>query len=78
MLHAFQAFDEFYNILGTSGGGASSGNATLARPPLMYLYQVAFTDQNFGYGSAGAFVLMAIIVVLTLMQGKIMGFGRSD
>jgi multiple sugar transport system permease protein len=78
IIAAFQAFDEFYNILGTSGGAASSGNATLARPPLMYLYQVAFTDQNFGYGTAGAFVLMAIIVVLTLLQGKIMGFGRAD
>lgn len=74
---AFQAFDEFYNIMGgtLSGGG---GNAALAQPPLVYLYQVAMNQGNYGVGSAGAFILVAIILAVTVVQGRVFGFGRSD
>jgi multiple sugar transport system permease protein len=72
---AFQAFDEFYNILG--GTAASAGNRGLARPPLVYLYQIALGDQNFGLGAAGAFILFALILIVTLIQGRILGFGRK-
>lgn len=71
LIAGFQAFAEFYNILG--GGVGSSGNAILARPPLVYLYQIAIGDQNYGLGSAGAFVLTAIIVVFTLVQNRLFG-----
>ena len=73
---AFQAFDEFYNILG--GGGASGGNASLARPPLVYLYGLALGDQDFGRGTAGAFILTALILGVTLVQSRILGFGDRD
>ncbi len=76
IIAAFQAFDEFYNILG--GTYATSGNIVLARPPLVYLYQVAFGNQNFGTGAAGAFLLTLLIVVFTVFQGRILGFGRAD
>lgn len=72
---AFQAFDEFFNVLG--GTAATQGNRGLARPPLVYLYQVAFQDQDYGRGAAGAFILTAIIIVVTLLQGRILGFGRT-
>ncbi|MEA2524310.1 MAG: multiple sugar transport system permease protein [Thermomicrobiales bacterium] len=72
---AFQAFDEFFNIFGSTG--ASSGNLSLARPPLVYLYQIGISNQNYGLASAGAFILTALIIVVTLVQGRIFGFGRS-
>lgn len=72
---AFQAFDEFYNVFGSTG--ASAGNLSQARPPLIYLYQVGITNQNYGIASAGAFILTALIVIVTLIQGRIFGFGRS-
>ncbi|MGI8475351.1 MAG: carbohydrate ABC transporter permease [Thermomicrobiales bacterium] len=72
---AFQAFDEFFNVFGSSG--ASGGNLSLARPPLVYLYQVGIGNQNYGLASAGAFILTAIIIAVTLVQGRIFGFGRS-
>jgi multiple sugar transport system permease protein len=75
LIAAFQAFDEFYNVL--SGGLQSLGNRALARPPLVYLYSVALGDQNFGQGSAGAFVLTALILIVTLIQARIVGWGRS-
>lgn len=78
-IEAFQAFDEFRNILGGSGGASiSGGTQILARPPLVYLYTVAFQDQNYGRGAAGAFVVAALIVVITVIQGRILGFGRRN
>lgn len=74
-INAFQAFDEFFNIMG--GTAATQGNRGLARPPLVYLYEVAFNDQNYGAGSAGAFILTAIIIGVTVVQGRVFGFGRA-
>lgn len=71
VIAAFQAFDEFKNIM-------TGGNEILARPPLVYLYNIALSDQNYGYGSAGAIILTIIIVIFTLLQGRFLGFGRSE
>jgi multiple sugar transport system permease protein len=71
VIAAFQAFDEFFNIM-------SNGNSILARPPLVYLYSVALTGGNYGYGEAGAMILTLIIVCFTLLQARILGFGRSN
>ncbi len=71
---AFQAFDEFYNVMGAGLG--SGGNISLARPPLVYLYQVGLQDADYGHASAGAFILTALIIIVTVVQGRIFGFGR--
>jgi multiple sugar transport system permease protein len=70
LIAAFQAFDEFYNIM--SGTGIIT-----TRTPLWYLYVVGFNSQDFGRGDAGSFILTAIIVLFTLLQGRLFGFGRS-
>ena len=70
LIAAFQAFDEFYNIM--SGTGIIT-----TRTPLWYLYVVGFNNQDFGRGDAGSFILTAIIVLFTLLQGRVFGFGRS-
>ncbi|GAA2832596.1 carbohydrate ABC transporter permease [Nonomuraea rubra] len=74
IINAFQAFDEFYNILASnlSGLGGADG-----RTPLIYLFQTALGEQNYGAGSAGAFVVTVLIVVFTLLQGRFAGFGRT-
>jgi multiple sugar transport system permease protein len=72
---AFQAFDEFYNVFGSSG--ASAANLSRAPTPLIYLHEVGIRSQNFGLASAGAFILTALIIIVTLVQGRIFGFGRS-
>ncbi len=71
LIAAYQAFDEFYNIM-------SGGNQILARPPLVYLYDVALNNQDYGRGSAGAMILALIIIVFTLIQGRFLGFGKAD
>jgi multiple sugar transport system permease protein len=68
LIAAYQAFDEFYNLL---------GNVPFARPPLVYLYYSALgSGQDFGHGSAGAVILALLIAIVTVAQGKILGFGR--
>jgi multiple sugar transport system permease protein len=67
---AYQAFDEFFNLL---------SKTTWGRPPLVELYYTALgQDQNYGKGSAGAVILTLLICVVTLFQGRIMGFGRGE
>jgi multiple sugar transport system permease protein len=72
MIAAFQAFDEFYNLLN------GTALATIARPMMVYLYDVALGNQDYGVGSAGAFILTLIIVIFTLVQGRAFGWGRVE
>lgn len=72
---AFQAFDEFYNLF--NSGLSGSGSAPV-QTPLVHLYNTAMGTQNYGLGSAGAFVLTALIVGVTLLQGRITGFGKGE
>lgn len=74
LISAMQAFDEFYNIFSSGLGG--SGSASV-RPPLVTLYDLALKDQDYGVGSAGAFVITMLIILVTLLQGRIAGFGRK-
>jgi multiple sugar transport system permease protein len=74
MINAFQAFDEFYNLL-----ASTAGYPPYARPPLVYLYYIALgQQQDFGHGSAGAVILAAMIAVFTLLQGRFIGFGETS
>ncbi|RCV49578.1 carbohydrate ABC transporter permease [Marinitenerispora sediminis] len=73
LVAAYQAFDEFYNLLGTDGY-----YPPYARPPLVYLYFTALgAGQDFGRGSAGAVILALLIALATMAQGRFLGFGRS-
>ncbi|MFF4016377.1 carbohydrate ABC transporter permease [Streptomyces sp. NPDC001843] len=70
LVAAYQAFDEFFNLL---------AKTTWGRPPLVELYYRALGEnQDYGAGSAGAVILTVLICVVTLFQGKIMGFGRGE
>jgi len=73
LVNAFQAFDEFYNLLSSTGQ-----YPPYARPPLVYLYYTALgSGQDFGHGSAGAVILTLVIAVVALGQGRLMRFGRE-
>ena len=69
LIAAYQAFDEFFNLV---------GNSSFARPPLVYLYYTAQGNQDFGHGTAGAVILALLIMIVTLAQGRIFGFGRAE
>ncbi|WP_299166442.1 carbohydrate ABC transporter permease [uncultured Arthrobacter sp.] len=61
LIGTWQVFDQIYT--GTQGGPAKT---TLT--PAYLSFNSAFVDQQWGVGAAIAFVLFAIIVVLTLLQ----------
>ncbi|GAA2996221.1 carbohydrate ABC transporter permease [Actinokineospora diospyrosa] len=69
LINAYQAFDEFYNILGDS-----RGYPPFARPPLVYLYYTSLGPggQDLGRGSAGAVVLALVIALVTLLSGRVL------
>ncbi|WP_328996407.1 sugar ABC transporter permease [Kribbella sp. NBC_01245] len=74
LIIAFQAFDEFYNLLSTSGQ-----YPPYARPPLVYLYYAALGQgQDFGHGSAGAVILTLMIALIALVQGRFLGLGKRE
>ncbi|WKU44733.1 sugar ABC transporter permease [Streptomyces sp. VNUA116] len=74
VINAFQAFDEFYNLLSDA-----RGYPPYARPPLVYLYYTALGQgQNLGVGSAGAVVLALVIAVVTVVQSRWSGLGRRE
>ncbi len=74
VINAFQAFDEFYNLLSTA-----RGYPPYARPPLVYLYYVALGQgQDLGLGSAGAVVLALVVAVVTVAQARWFGLGRRE
>jgi multiple sugar transport system permease protein len=73
LINAYQAFDEFYNIMGDS-----RGYPPYARPPLVYLYYTSLGSggQDLGRGSAGAIILALLIALVTLLQGRVFRFTR--
>ncbi|HET8599706.1 MAG TPA: sugar ABC transporter permease [Segeticoccus sp.] len=74
LVNAFQAFDEFYNLLSSTGQ-----YPPYARPPLVYLYYKALGQgQDFGNGSAGAMILTLLIAGFALLQGRLTGIGRRE
>jgi multiple sugar transport system permease protein len=74
VINAFQAFDEFYNLLSDA-----RGYPPYARPPLVYLYYTALGQgQNLGLGSAGAVILALVIAVVTVGQARWFGLGRRE
>jgi multiple sugar transport system permease protein len=63
IIHAFQAFELVYVLTGRNGG-PETGTYVLG----IMLFQHAFAFLEFGYASALAWVMFAILLVLTVLQ----------
>ena len=63
IINAFQAFDQVYVLTG-GHGGPETGTYVLG----IMLFQHAFAFLQFGYASALAWVMFAILLVLTALQ----------
>lgn len=73
LINAFQAFDEFYNMLGSIGS-----YPPYARPPLVHLYLISLGggQQDLGVGGAGTMILTSLIVVFGVAQNWMLGRGE--
>lgn len=65
-----QLFDENYTL--TRGG---PDDATLT--PVLYLYKVGFQQMDFGYAAAIAWVVVAVIAVISFLQFRFFGRERK-
>ncbi len=63
-----QLFGEPFVLVGPSGGAGRQG-LTMA----MYLFQNAFVSMKMGYSSAQAYVMFAMIAILSLLNIKVFG-----
>ncbi|ORA21733.1 ABC transporter permease [Mycobacterium angelicum] len=66
IIHAFQSFDLVYVLTG-SNGGPETATYVLG----IMLFQHAFSFLEFGYASALAWVMFAILLALTVLQFRI-------
>ena len=73
LINAFQAFDEFYNMLGSINAYPPYG-----RPPLVHLYLTALGggQQDLGVGGAGTMILASIIMLFSVTQSWLLNRGR--
>lgn len=65
---AFQVFDQVYLLFWRDQSNASPESALFF---VVYLFQQAFQQFNFGFAAAMAWLLFVILVILTLIQVKI-------
>lgn len=65
LIGSFQVFDQIWVM--TQGGPAGATRVTV-----VYIYQQAFQALNLGYGSAMAFALFLVILVVSLIQFRLL------
>ena len=71
IIGSFQAFNHIYVMTSASAGqvGGPLGTTTTLT---IYMFRVFWDNQNMGYGSALAFVLFGIILLLTVFQNQVL------
>jgi multiple sugar transport system permease protein len=67
LLQIIASFKVFGQVLLISGGGPGG----LTRPLIQYIYDVAFRQNDMGYGAAMSYALFLILVVLSYIQTRI-------
>jgi multiple sugar transport system permease protein len=70
VLGAFQIFGQTYVLFAPGSGPARSG-LTLA----LYMYLQGFDQHELGYGTAVAYLLFAVVLVLTMIQFRLLSGG---
>ena len=75
LINAFQAFDEFWNLL----SGVNGTYPPFGRPPLVHLFVISLggSNQDLGLGGAGTMILTAIIVVFGVAQNWLANRGAE-
>lgn len=74
IIAATSMLKEFELIYLTTNGGP--GNATLNLP--LYIYKVAFTENNYGYSNAMSVLLIALGVVIVYVINRLFRMEESD
>lgn len=70
-IEAFKVFDIVYVM---TRGGPSNGTQTVA----VYAYQTAFSNQNFGYGSSIALLIVLVVLLLAVAYIRMLSAGAMS
>lgn len=73
VLGAFQIFGQSYVLY---GGGSGPGRSALTL--VLYMYQQGFSEYEMGYGAAIAYLIFAIVLVLTIFQFKLFSYRGGE
>ena len=68
VLRTIEAFKVFDLIYAMTRGGPAGGTTTIS----FYAYTTAFSDQNFGLGSALSVLILLVILVLTTIYLRLL------
>lgn len=71
IIGSFQAFNHIY-VMTTASAGTLGGPLGTTSTLTIYMFRQFWDNQNMGYGAALAFVLFAIILMLTVLQNQIL------
>lgn len=72
VLGAFQVFGQSYVLFTAVQGGPVSGPARSGLTLALYMYLQGFRQYEIGYGASIAYLLFAIVLVLTLVQFRLL------
>ncbi|MBW3634954.1 MAG: sugar ABC transporter permease [Armatimonadetes bacterium] len=72
VLGAFQVFGQSYVMFTAVQGGPVSGPARSGLTLALYMYLQGFRQYEIGYGAAIAYLLFAIVLVLTIVQFRLL------
>ena len=68
VLRTVEAFKVFDIIYGMTRGGPANGTQTIA----YYTYVTAFSDQNYGVGSALSYLIVMVILILSTIYLRVL------
>jgi len=71
IIGSFQAFNHIY-VMTTASAGTLGGPLGTTTTLTIYMFRQFWDNQNMGYGSALAFILFGIILLLTVLQNQIL------
>jgi multiple sugar transport system permease protein len=77
VLGAFQVFGQSYVLFTSIQGGPQAGPARSGLTIALYMYLQGFRQYEIGYGAAIAYLLFAIVLVLTMLQFRLLS-NRED
>ncbi|MDF2441104.1 MAG: multiple sugar transport system permease protein [Abditibacteriota bacterium] len=72
VLGAFQVFGQSYVLFTAVSGGSQSGPARSGLTLALYMYLQGFRQYEIGYGTAIAYLLFAIVLILTVIQFRLL------
>ena len=71
VISAMQMFDLMFTMIGTSSGGVRNPVINDTQTVVYLFYRVGFIENDRGYASTIAVVLVAVVLVLTLIQFRL-------